>query len=219
MIRGLAVLFLLVIFHSLEAQVVTVDPALTVATGVASSVENNHMSNMEKKQKTIETAQLITAKATNFINTWQQKTLKGLTEVSGTVSNVWGIMYAGQYIVSIGKNYGKMLVIAKGDPLLLAFTAKMQTSIVERATLAYSKLHTLILKQDPKLLLTAGERMNLLRQLNEELAILDALTYTCIYTMERIREKGLINSINPFYYEMKNDATMVNEILNRWSKF
>jgi hypothetical protein len=202
-----------------KSQTLTIDPALSAATAVQQVTENSNMNTMQNKQNVIEVAQATTAQAVNFINTWQQKIVKGLTEVSGSVSNAWGIINAGDHVVDIVNNYNQMIQLAQGEPLLLAFTVRMQSNIVNRATLAYTKIQTLVLESNERLLLTAGERMRILNQVNTELSILEAMTACCIARMKEVKRIGYLNAINPFYYAMQNDATIVNSILQRMPRF
>ena len=78
-------------FMVVQAQTLTIDPALTAATISSSALENSSYATIKSKQTSIEALQTSTVAFTNAINNIQSKLYNGLQYVSSTVHNAYQI--------------------------------------------------------------------------------------------------------------------------------
>lgn len=199
-----------------SAQVLTVDPAMAAAVATSNAIENSNMQKMRDKQSAIETLQASTAATVNFITQWQTKLYNGLTQVSGTLKNAWQVVDCGKSLVAIVNNYSKMINLASADPVLFAIIVDLQPDLVQRATLAYSNISSLVLAEKKDLLMDAGERMTILREVQTQLKIIEAMTTSGVFKLEWIKKQGIINALNPFSLYVQRDANIVQDILRQW---
>lgn len=199
-----------------HAQVLTVDPTMAAAVVTGNAIENSNMQKMRDKQTAIETLQASTAATVNFITQWQTKLYNGLTQVSGTLKNAWQIVDCGKSLVAITNNYSKMVDLASTNPVLFAVIVDLQPDLVQRATLAYSNIKSLVLAEKKDLLMDAGERMTILREVQTQLKIIEAITTSGVFKLEWIKKQGIINALNPFSLYVQRDAGIVQDILRQW---
>jgi phosphopantetheine adenylyltransferase len=89
--------------------------------------------------------------------------------------------------------------------------------MVVKAIQYYSEIHQLILKEgDAKLLMDAGERTNLLRQVLTDLRTIKAYAATSYYRVKWAVKNGIIQSLNPFAAFVNQDTRIVRDILRTW---
>lgn len=211
-------LFTLLIFNTgIHAQVLTTDPALVAAIGVASAAENSSYNSIIAKQNNIEALQATTVGLIKNINDIQGKIYNGLQYVSSTATAVYQVYECGTTLKDILDYEAKMLEEAAQNPLALGFAVKVQAEMYTRAAGYFAEIQAFILKQgDKKLLMDAGERQALLYQVLLDLSVLRGLAMYSYSLVHQVVLQGVIKSLNPFNGFINTDAQIAKEILGKW---
>lgn len=212
-------LFFIVLFiaHNGYTQNLVIDPILAGVTGAAAIAENESYSKINNKQKAIEVLQTTTVATCNFINDWHKKMYNGLQQVSNTVKNAYQLVECAELLKDIYQVESDMMKAAESNPLALAFVMQLQRDMVTKAVTYYTEIQTLILKEkDDKLLMDAGERVELLNTVRDNLRCLRAIAWCCKAKVKLVVMQGILQSINPFSGIVNNDAKIVQDILKSW---
>jgi hypothetical protein len=205
------------IFHGANSQTIVIDPILAGVTAAATIAENESYTKINDKQKAIEVLQTTTVATCNFINDWHKKMYNGLQQVSNTVKNAYQLIECAELLKDIYQIESDMRSAAQSNPLALAFVMQMQRDMVTKAVNYYTEIQTLILKEkDNKLLMDAGERVNLLNEVRDNLRCLRAMAWCCKAKVKLVIMQGILQSINPFGSIVNNDAKIVKDILKSW---
>lgn len=200
-----------------NTQELVIDPTLSTMLAINGEVERKSMNEIKERQVMIQNLQTATAATVDFINRWQQKTYEGLTLISDNVKNAYQIYECAQVMKSIYESESAMIREAKKNPLALAFAMQMQKEMVTRAIAYYNQIRTLILKEnDRNLLMDAGERTRLMREILMDLQIINGLAYSSYLKVRLVVQQGLIQSLNPFASMVNRDAALVKDVLRTW---
>ncbi len=199
------------------AQQLVIDPTLSTTLAINGEVERKSMTEIKERQAMIQNLQATTAATVDFINRWQQKTYEGLTRISDNVKNAYQLYECAQVMKSIYESESAMIREAQKNPLALAFAMQMQKEMVSRAMAYYNQIRTLILKEDDRnLLMNAGERTRLMREILLDLQVINGLAYSSYLKVRLVVQQGLIRSINPFASVVNRDAALVKDVLRTW---
>jgi hypothetical protein len=213
----LTLCFFILCARGAAAQVLVSDPALAALTLGNGIMENKANDNIREKQRAIEALQVSTVSVVNFLNDWHRKMYNGLIQVGATVSDAYQVKECIEVLADIYQLEKDMIAEAQPNPLALGFAVRFQREMVVKAIQYYSEIHQFILKEgDAKLLMDAGERTNLLRQVLTDLRTIKAYAATSYYRVKWAVKNGIIQSLNPFAAFVNQDTRIVRDILRTW---
>lgn len=202
---------------SVHAQNTYIDPTVTAAMILYSE-------NLKAKQNEVieETTKLQQAQAwvgTQMVaaNDIQNRILKGLNEVSGTLQN--GLQVKGiysqldrcyEYVEEIG-------YLASNKPQYTIFAIKASQKTYEQSLKIVTDV-TELLKSGDLNLATAGDRYKLLHNISENVKNLKLWLLAIKMRMERAISVGFWNSLNPFADYINTDKSIVENIMKRYER-
>lgn len=202
--------------HSM-AQTITMDPILTTTVVGLDLNENQIYDKITGHQTTIQRFQILTMGIEDQINQIQKKTYSALQQVSSAVKNTYQIYLCYKILQNIYKNEREMIDIATGNPLALGFAVKLQKEATQMAIGVYADVSNIVLAENNnKMLLSAGDRLRILRGVVNKLSQIEILTLTSKYEVKRVVRQGLINAINPFSGFVNRDARIAHSIITQW---
>lgn len=168
---------------------------------------NNNLSAIERGQVAV-MGQLQVA------NDLHDKVLRGLTQVSGTLSNALTVREIYSTSQDIVTNTQEAIRIASGNPLLTVFAVKSANEFKRRA-LNMSAEVARILTGGESNMMDAGERQKLLNYIHSEIRLLGAVAFAVKFNMEYAKMVGIWNSLNPFRRWVNQDVQIMNDIISK----
>ncbi len=200
----------------ISAQVMTIDPLVTVAIGTASIAENSQIADMKSNQTAIIAAQSATTALVGNINNLQQKTLDGLSKVSSVVRNAYQIVEAYNVLLKIYDYQSRMLAECVKDPLATILAYRVEKEMVTKALRFYTQIATLILQEGTDNLMDSGDRNRLMNQILSDLQTIEGYSFNCYFSVHLAVLNGVVRSLNPFNQYINNDGAIVNHIMANW---
>ena len=216
---GVRLLFLLFPLWSTGSfsQNTYIDPTVTAAMILYSE-------NLKAKQNDVidETSKLKDAQAwvgTQMVvaNDIQNKILKGLKEVSGTLQN--GIQVKEIYS-ELNKcyNYSSQVVqLASQHPQYTIFGVKASQKTYEQSLKIVTDVSDILASGELNLA-TAGDRYKILHNISENVKNLKLWLLAIKLRLEKANRLGFWNSINPFAGYINTDKGIVENIMNRYKR-
>ena len=194
-----------------------IDPTVTAAMILYSE-------NLKAKQNDVidETSKLKDAQAwvgTQMVvaNDIQNKILKGLKEVSGTLQN--GIQVKEIYS-ELNKcyNYSSQVVqLASQHPQYAIFGVKASQKTYEQSLKIVTDVSDILASGELNLA-TAGDRYKILHNIPENVKNLKLWLLAIKLRLEKANRLGFWNSINPFAGYINTDKGIVENIMNRYKR-
>ena len=194
-----------------------IDPTVTAAMILYSE-------NLKAKQNDVidETSKLKDAQAwvgTQMVvaNDIQNKILKGLKEVSGTLQN--GIQVKEIYS-ELNKcyNYSSQVVqLASQHPQYAIFGVKASQKTYEQSLKIVTDVSDILASGELNLA-TAGDRYKILHNISENVKNLKLWLLAIKLRLEKANRLGFWNSINPFAGYINTDKDIVENIMNRYKR-
>ena len=195
------------------AQEIVVDPAISAAISVNSSVINNQLTITNNNLSAIQTGQLAVTGQLAIVNDLQNKIYTGLSQVASVISNLTSIKEIASCGTDIVNDVGQVVTIAKSNPVLLLFAEQGAREFQTRAVTLSADVSAFVLKGGNNLM-DAGERGKLLNHIESEMQILRGIAYGMGRAMYWARMRGIWASLNP-WEEWKNmDVQIANDVLN-----
>ena len=194
-----------------------IDPTVTAAMILYSE-------NLKSKQNEVieETTKLKDAQAwvgTQMVtaNQIQNKVLKGLSEVSGTLQN--GIQVKSIYseLEKCYKYSSEVVHLASQHPQYAIFGVKASQKTYEQGIKIVTDVSD-ILESGELNLATAGDRYKLLHNISENVKNLKLWLLAIKLRLEKANRLGFWNSINPFAGYINTDKAIVENIMNRYKR-
>lgn len=183
---------------------------------------NMYANNLKSKQnKTIEQqtklqqAQAWVSTQMVVANDIQNKVLKGLREVSGTLSN--GIQMK-NILTSLQNSYkytGDILNIVSAHPQYSIFGVKSSEKVYLTAADIVTEYSDILAGGDLNLA-TAGDRSKLLTQTLQKVMMLEMWILDVKLRLERAIRIGFWKSANPFQGYVDTDKSIVDNIMNQY---
>jgi hypothetical protein len=109
-----------------------------------------------------------------------------------------------------------MIDAAKDQPLLILFAEGMANESKERALRLIGDVSGVILKEGNNMLMDYNARDELLLHVNQELQIMEGLTYGGYSAMMSAKRAGVLKQINPFSGFITNDKTKAADIVFKY---
>ncbi|MFD1771358.1 hypothetical protein [Sphingobacterium suaedae] len=138
---------------------------------------------------------------------------RSLTEVDQALKSGKAVVQLSRLINDIVSQSGKMLEIAKDQPLLILFAEGLARDLKERGMQLASEVSSFILKEGSSVLMDFQKRDQLLAKVILELKVMRALLYSMERAMQWAKTNGMLRSANPFKDFINKDRRKAEEIL------
>ena len=206
------IILLFLFGNRLQAQIY-VDPAVAAATGAHAAVINGQLNNTNNNLTLIQRGQLAVTGQLVIVNDLQDKIYKGLSEVSAVVRNLLAIKDITEISSDIVRDVNKALDIAGTNPILLLFAEQGTREFKTRATALATEVGTFVTRGGKDNLMDSGERAKLLNRIVNELTILRGVAYGMYRTMYWAKQRGILNSLNPYAGFINIDKRIADDIV------
>lgn len=170
------------------------------------------MTNTNDNLNAIKRGQLYLQTQLGLANDLQNKVLKGLQQVSGTVKNAVTIRQIYETSADIVSEMQEVVELASQNPQYSIFGYKSANIFRDRALGLYAEVSR-ILSEDERNLLDAGERQQLLNRVDRDLRILYAAAYGIHFSMKNAIRNGFWRSLNPFSVWVNQDVQIMRDIM------
>lgn len=214
--KKLVSIFLILFFVSaVKSQILYVDPITSVALGIHGNQIKKGQEEQNKKLTKLEKAQAFVATQLVAVNKIQDKVYKGLSEVSGTISN--GIQVKNiyedlrqckKYLEEIGK-------LVNRHPQYSVFGAKASEKAYERILEIGTDVREIVADGDTNLA-TAGDRYRLLFNIQDNVKMLRIYLLSIKLNIEYAERVGFWKAINPFQGYINTDKSIIQNIMHKY---
>lgn len=198
----------------IKAQTVYVDPTTAAAMAVHTGVINGQLNTTNNKLTLIQSGQLAVTSQLALANTLQQQIYKGLTEVSSVMSSLLAVKDITDISSDILTDANKAINLAGTDPVLILFAQQGANEFRIRASGLVTEVGTFVLHGGKTNLMDSGERAKLLNRIVNELMIIRGVAYGIYRTMYWAKQRGILNSLNPYAGFINIDQQIGDDILN-----
>lgn len=206
--------FLLIFTLISYSQVAYVD-AVTSAAITSSALTLKSAQNKTNDNLTlIEKGQLAVMGQLGIANDLQNKIYKGLTQVSGTLTNAYYVKEIYNTADDLVKNTAEAVKIAVGNPMLTLFAERNAIAFKNRALRLSTEIAS-ILTSGENNMMDAGERQKLIYHIYTELRLLNATAFSIKNSMYYAKMNGIWNSLNPFRMWVNQDLAIMKDILRK----
>lgn len=206
------ILLFLLLGHHLQAQIY-VDPAVAAATSAHAAVINGQLNNTNNNLTLIQRGQLAVTGQLVIVNDLQDKIYKGLSEVSAVMRNLLAVKDIAEISADIVRDVNRALGIAGTNPVLLLFAEQGAKEFKTRATALATEVSAFIMQGGKGNLMDSGERAKLLNRIVTELTILRGVAYGIYRTMYWAKQRGILNSLNPYAGFINIDKRIADDIV------
>lgn len=206
----------IVFFFSLgKGQSLYLDPTTTAALMYYSSELRKQQNKTKDEVKGLKKVQATVGVAMAEAGKIQNKVYKGLSEVSGTLSNAYQVKEI-YYNIEVSTEYIKEIgQLAKRHPQYSVLSIKSAQKSKEKILQATTEISN-ILKGGELNLMTAGDRYKLLYRIEHETQMLRIYLLNILLPMQRAEQIGFWRAINPFQGYIDTDKTIVENILRQY---
>lgn len=206
---------LLLMGNFLSAQNTYVDVATTAALKLYSDNLKDKQNETIEQQNKLQKAQAWVASQMVVANNIQDKILKGLSEVSGTLTN--GLQVKGIYedLKDCTMYSSEISKLVKAHPEYAIFGAKA-TETTYKEVLKMSSEVSELLKSGELNLATAGDRYKLLYEISTKVKMLKVWLATISLNLDRAKRLGFWRAINPFQGYINTDKDIVRNIMEKY---
>lgn len=180
-------------------QKLVIDPVNIAATAVADSIERAHLNDINEATVELNGIEILLRTENEKLLKVTEKIQKGSTEINGALKNIEQLGFIYDKSKQIEYYMDKAMKTARNvnDPLLMVLAAKMQTKMAREGLNLVSYALQIVNTGSGKLLMNAGQRIDVLdKVLSEEKDLLKQVYhfYIVMKTAERI---GAINYLLP----------------------
>lgn len=196
----------------LHAQIY-IDPAVAAATGVHAGVINGQLNTTNNNLTLIQRGQLAVTGQLVIVNDLQDKIYKGLSEVSAVVRNLLAIKDISEISTDIVRDVNKAMDLAGSNPVLLLFAEEGAREFKSRATALAAEVTSFVTRGGGQNLMDSGERAKLLNRIVTEMTILRGVAYGMYRSMYWAKQRGILNSLNPYAGFINIDKRIADDII------
>lgn len=190
-----------------------VDPTTAGAMAAHSGVINGQLNKTNDNLTLIQRGQLAVTGQLVIVNDLQQQIYRGLSEVSGAVRSLLAIQDIAEISVDIVNDVNKAVSLAQSSPALLLFAEGGAREFRRRGTALATEVSSFVLQGGVNNLMDSGERAKLLNRIRTELMILRGVAYGMQRTMYWAKQRGILNSLNPYAGYINIDVQIANDII------
>lgn len=198
-----------------NAQDTYIDPATTAALVLYSENLKTEQEKTIEQHDKLQKAQTWVGTQMAAANEIQNKILKGLREVSGTLQNSIQVKEIYSDIKDCGTYATKISTLVKDDPEYAIFGVKATKETYE-SVLEMTTDVTELLKSGDLNLATSGDRYRLLFSISEKVKKLKIWLLTIMMNLERAKRLGFLRALNPFQGYINTDKTIVENIMVKY---
>lgn len=199
----------------LFAQAIYVDPTTSAAMTVHSGIINGQLNTTNNKLTLIQSGQLAVTGQLTVVNNLQKDIYKGLSEVSSIMGNLMAVKDIAGISSDILTDVNRALGLAQSNPALLLFAQQGANEFRTRATDLAIEVSSFVLSGGKDNLMDSGERAKLLNRIVNQLSIIRGVAYGMYRTMFWAKERGILNSLNPYSGFINIDRQIGNNILQQ----
>lgn len=203
---------LLLLETRLHAQIY-IDPAVAAATGAHAGVINGQLNTTNNNLTLIQRGQLAVTGQMVIVNDLQDKIYKGLSEVSAVVRNLLAIKDISEISTDIVRDVNKAMDLAGSNPVLILFAEEGAREFKSRATALATEVTSFVTRGGGQNLMDSGERANLLNRIVTEMTILRGVAYGMYRSMYWAKQRGILNSLNPYAGFINLDKRIADDII------
>jgi len=196
----------------LQAQIY-IDPAVAAATGAHAGVINKQLNTTNNNLTLIQRGQLAVTGQLVIVNDLQDKIYKGLSEVSAVVRNLLAIKDISEISTDIVRDVNKAMNLAGSNPVLLLFAEEGAREFKARATSLATEVTSFVTRGGSQNLMDSGERAKLLNRIVTEMTILRGIAYGMYRSMYWAKQRGILNSLNPYAGFINLDKRIADDII------
>ncbi len=190
-----------------------VDPTTAAAMAVQSGTINGQLNRTNDNLTLIQRGQLAVTGQLVIVNDLQQQIYKGLSEVSAAVRSLLAIQDIAEISADIVTDVNKAVVLAQSNPALLLFAEGGAREFKRRGTALATEVSSFVLQGGLNNLMDSGERAKLLNRIRTELMILRGVAYGMQRTMFWAKQRGILNSLNPYAGYINIDKRIADDII------
>lgn len=199
----------------LSAQNTYIDPTTTAALILYSENLKSQQQKTIEQQNKLQQAQTWVGAQMVVANDIQNKILKGLREVSGTLQNGIQVKEIYSDLQDCATYSSQISTLVSDAPEYAIFGVKATKETYE-SVLAMSTDVSELLKSGELNLATAGDRYRLLFSISEKVKTLKIWLLTIMMNIERAKRLGFLKAINPFQDYINTDKTIVENIMIKY---
>ena len=190
-----------------------IDPATAGATAAHSGIINGQLNKTNDNLTLIQRGQLAVTGQLVIANDLQNQIYKGLSEVSGVVRSLLAVKDITEISIDIVEDVNKAVTIAQSNPALLLFAEGGAREFKTRATNLAAEVSSFVLQGGKSNLMDSGERAKLLNRIVNELMILRGVAYGMYRSMYWAKQRGILNSLNPYAGYINIDKQIADDII------
>ena len=194
------------------AQNIYIDPTTTLALKLYSDNLEKQQEKTIEQQTKLQHAQTWVSSQMAIANNIQNKVLKGLTEVSGTLKNGVQVVSIYHELERCIQYSGDILLLTKDKPQYAIFGVKASEKAYEQV-IKLSLDVTNLLQPGELNLATSGDRYKLLFSVSQNVIMLKIWLLATKLNIERAIRLGWFQSINPFQGYINTDLSIVENIM------
>lgn len=211
--KNIALLVIILMFcMKIQAQIY-IDPAVAVATSAHAGVINGQLNSTNDKLTLIQRGQLAVTGQLVVVNDLQDKIYKGLSEVSSVVRNLLAIRDITEISSDILQYANKAITLSGNNPALLLFAEQGANEFKARATNLALEVTAFATRGGWDNLMDSGERAKLLNRIVTEMTILRGVVYGMYRCMYWAKQRGIMNSLNPYSGFINIDRRLADDIV------
>lgn len=197
------------------AQNTYIDPTTTLALKLYSDNLEKEQEKTIEQQTKLQQAQAWVGTQMVVANNIQNKVLKGLSEVSGTLKNGIQVIDIYNEIDRCLQYSADILTLTKDHPQFAVFGVRTSQKTYEQAIKLTTDV-TDLLKPGELNLATAGDRYKLLFSVSQNVIMLKIWLLATKLNIERAIRLGWFQSINPFQGYINTDKSIVENIMQTY---
>ncbi|MBU4538217.1 MAG: hypothetical protein L6264_10200 [Weeksellaceae bacterium] len=209
------ILLAMMVGNFVFAQNTYIDPTTTLALKLYSDNLEKEQEKTIEQQTKLQQAQAWVGTQMVVANNIQNKVLKGLSEVSGTLKNGIQVIDIYNEIDRCLQYSGDILTLTKDHPQFAVFGVRTSQKTYEQAIKLTTDV-TDLLKPGELNLMTAGDRYKLLFSVSQNVIMLKIWLLATKLNIERAIRLGWFQSINPFQGYINTDKSIVENIMQTY---
>jgi hypothetical protein len=206
-------IFFLLLRSAVSMAQIYVDPATSAAVAAGAGMMNSQLDKTNGHLSLIEKAQLTVTGQLGIANTLQANIYRGLSEVSAVMRSLLSVRDVYEISQDIFSDARKAVMLAKDSPQLLLFAESGGSEFQTRATSLAAEVGSFVLKGGREGLMDSGERARLLNSIVLKMSILRGVTYGIYRSMYWAKQRGFLNSLNPYSGFVNIDKRIAGQII------
>ncbi|RDC54331.1 hypothetical protein DU508_21660 [Pedobacter chinensis] len=203
----------LLLYGSSFSQAIYIDPTTSAAMASHGSIINSQLNRTNDNLTLIQRGQLAVTGQLTIVNDLQSQIYRGLSEVSAVVRNLLAVRDIAEISMDIASDANKALQIAGSNPVLLLFAEGGAREFKNRSIALAAEVSSFVLAGGINNLMDSGERARLLGRIVTELTILRGVAYGMHRSMYWAKQRGILNSLNPYSGFMNMDKRIADDII------